>query len=119
MIDKLFALSISAGDIGLDGAPQSVTQASVDGVLNTVYLWAGIVAVLVIIIGGIRYTTSNGDPAQVKAAKNTILYAIVGLVVIIMAAAITQFVVQGTAGSAGGASQTGGGATPPAGNATP
>jgi hypothetical protein len=46
-----------------------------------------------IIYGGIRYTTSAGDSSHVKAAKDTILYAVVGLVVAILAYAIVNFVV--------------------------
>jgi hypothetical protein len=53
----------------------------------------GIIAVIMIILGGIRYTTSNGDQAGVKAAKDTILYAIVGLVVTISGYAIVTWVV--------------------------
>lgn len=90
-------IKISAGDIGI--SKTALDETTLASVLNTVYMWAGIVAIVVIIIGGIRYTTSNGDAGQVKSAKNTILYAVVGLIVIIMAAAITQFVIRGTAGS--------------------
>lgn len=69
----------------------------VDSVLKTVinillYI-IGIVAVIMIIIGGIRYTTSNGDSSSIKSAKDTILYAVIGLVVAIMAWAIVNFVV--------------------------
>ena len=52
----------------------------------------GFISVLMIIIGGIRYTTSNGDQGQLTSAKNTILYSVVGLVVAIMAYAIVNFV---------------------------
>lgn len=95
MIDKLAqGISITAGDLGLQDAPKDVSESNLESILMTVFLWAGIVAVLVIIIGGIRYATSGGDPNGVKSAKNTILYAVVGLVVVIMASAITQFVIQ-------------------------
>ncbi|MEO5499573.1 MAG: pilin [Candidatus Saccharimonadales bacterium] len=53
----------------------------------------GAVAVIMIIIGGIRYVVSGGDQGAVTGAKNTILYAVVGLVVAIMAYAIVNFVV--------------------------
>ena len=52
---------------------------------------------IIIVIGGIRYTSSNGDPGSVKAAKDTVLYAVVGLIVVIMAAAITDFVIKNVA----------------------
>ena len=46
-----------------------------------------------IVIGGIKYTVSNGDTTAVTSAKNTILYAVIGLVVAIMAYAIVSFVI--------------------------
>lgn len=52
----------------------------------------GAVAVIMIIIGGIRYITSNGDQAQVTGAKNTIMYAVIGIVVALLAYAIVNFV---------------------------
>jgi hypothetical protein len=53
----------------------------------------GAVAVIMIVIGGIRYTISQGDSTAVTAAKNTILYAVIGLVVALLAYAIVHFVV--------------------------
>ena len=61
-------------------------------IVNILFVVLGIASVLMIIIGGIRYTTSNGDSGQVTSAKNTIMYAVVGLVVAIMAYAIVNFV---------------------------
>lgn len=52
----------------------------------------GAIAVVMIIIGGIRYTTSNGDSASIKSAKDTILYSVVGLIVAILSYAIVNFV---------------------------
>lgn len=62
-------------------------------VINLLLTVIGIIAVIMIIVGGIRYTTSNGDASQTKSAQNTILYAVVGLVIAIMAYAIVRFVV--------------------------
>lgn len=53
----------------------------------------GIIAVIMIIVGGIRYVTSAGDASRVKAAKDTIMYSVVGLVVAILAYAMVTFVV--------------------------
>ena len=61
-------------------------------VINTFLVVLGMVAVIMIIIGGIRYTTSNGESAQIQAAKNTILYAVIGLVIAMLAFAIVNFV---------------------------
>lgn len=62
-------------------------------IVNVLLFIAGAIAVIMIILGGIRYVTSNGDQAQVKAAKDTILYSVVGLIVALLAFAIVQFVV--------------------------
>lgn len=82
------------------GAPDNVTED--DGLIKKVVnllLWAiGIISVIMIIIGGIRYATSNGDSNQVTAAKNTIMYAVIGLVIAIFAYAIVNFVLFQTAG---------------------
>jgi hypothetical protein len=65
----------------------------VKNVINILSLVVGIAAVVMIIIGGLRYVTSNGDSGQVGNAKNTILYAVVGLVVVALAQVIVRFVV--------------------------
>lgn len=88
---------ISKDDLNLPGANDQIGSGDVQAVLNIVYLVAGITAVVVIIIGGIRYVTSDGDSSGIAAAKNTVMYAVVGLVVVIAAAAITNFVIQNVA----------------------
>jgi hypothetical protein len=62
-------------------------------VTNAALFLIGAVSVLMLIYGGIRYTVSGGDTKQVTDAKNTILYAVVGIVVAIMAYAIVNFVI--------------------------
>ncbi|MDQ5953358.1 MAG: hypothetical protein QG647_92 [Patescibacteria group bacterium] len=58
-----------------------------------IFSWiVGIVSVIMIIYGGFRYITSGGDSNGVTAAKNTILYAIIGLVIVALAQVIVQFV---------------------------
>jgi putative exporter of polyketide antibiotics len=66
----------------------------INTIVNILLYILGAIAVVMIVIGGIRYTTSNGESAQMTSAKNTILYAVVGLVVSIMAYAIVNFVVK-------------------------
>jgi hypothetical protein len=74
------------------GGGPSLTGA-IDNIVNTLLFIIGIIAVLVIIIGGIMFATSAGDPSRAKRAKDTILYAVIGLVVAILAYAIVNFVV--------------------------
>jgi hypothetical protein len=61
-------------------------------VINTLLTILGTIAVIMIVIGGLRYVTSSGDASHVKAAKDTILYSVVGLVVAILAYSIVNFV---------------------------
>lgn len=62
-------------------------------VVNVLLFIIGLISVIMLIWGGIRYTTSGGNANSVTAAKNTIMYAIIGLVVAIFAYAIVNWVV--------------------------
>ena len=61
-------------------------------IVNIFSVVVGVVAVIMIIIGGFRYITSGGDSGNVTSAKNTILYAIIGLVIVALAQFIVKFV---------------------------
>lgn len=89
----LYYLLTIVGRPALNVNVERIDEESVlTGVLNTVYAVAGIVAVIAIIGAGFFYVTSQGGSEGVKKAKNTILYAVIGLVVVIMAFSITWFV---------------------------
>ena len=62
-------------------------------ITNTILYIVGIIAVIMLIIGGIKYVISGGDAKKVTDAKNTILYAIIGLVIAFLAFAIVNFVI--------------------------
>lgn len=62
-------------------------------VVNLLLYVLGIIAVIMIVVGGIRYTTSGGDSSGTKAAKDTIMYAVIGLIVAMLSFAIVNFVV--------------------------
>jgi hypothetical protein len=72
---------------------ENKTTAFVTNLTNLLLFAIGVISIIMIIIGGIRYTTSNGDSSQITSAKNTILYAVVGLVVAFMAYGIVNYVV--------------------------
>ena len=61
-------------------------------IINILSLVVGVVAVVMIIIGGFKYITSGGDSGNVTGAKNTILYAVIGLVIVALAQIIVRFV---------------------------
>jgi hypothetical protein len=62
-------------------------------ITNVLLFIIGAVSVIMLIIGGIRYTVSQGDSTAIQNAKNTILYAIIGIVVAILAFALVNFVI--------------------------
>ncbi len=64
-------------------------------IINWIVGVAGLIAVVVVIIGGVTYMTSNGDPGKVKKGKDTILYGIIGLLICALAFAIVNFVIGG------------------------
>ena len=90
-------------DCGNSDIPQSVREAAgcsgttdslpniIINVLNAIIGIAGLVAVIFVIIGGFQYMTSTGDPGKTKKAKDTILYAVIGLAVCALAFAIVNF----------------------------
>jgi cytochrome bd-type quinol oxidase subunit 2 len=61
-------------------------------VINVFSVVVGVVAVIMIIAGGFRYITSGGDSNKISGAKNTIIYALIGLVVVALAQVIVKFV---------------------------
>lgn len=88
----IFAIDkINPSDIGLEN-PATDANATIGNILTVVYTWAGIVCVLAIVIAGLFYATSTGNATTTKRAREAILYAVIGLIVIMMAFVITQFV---------------------------
>lgn len=61
-------------------------------IANVLIFLTGAVAMIMVIIGGLRYVLSQGNPGAVEGAKNTILYAVIGLIIAIMSYAIVNFV---------------------------
>ena len=90
-----------AGLAGRTNSEQNLT-AMIGTILNIVYGVIGIVTVIMIILGGVNYATSQGDSTKVKKAKDTIMYGIIGLVIVLLAFAITNFVLSGITGNATG-----------------
>ncbi len=72
--------------------PQGTVNGLITTVINIFSVVVGVVAVVMIIIGGFKYITSGGDSGGVTSAKNTVLFAIVGLIVVALAQIIVRFV---------------------------
>ncbi len=74
---------------GSDQLPSVIT-----GIVETVIGICGLVAVAFIIVGGVQYMSSSGDASKIKQAKNTILYAVIGLIICALSFAIVNWVIQ-------------------------
>lgn len=66
---------------------------AVQNIVSAIIVVMGIVAVIFIVVGGVQYITSSGDAAKTKKAKDTILYACIGLIISALAFAIVNFVI--------------------------
>jgi hypothetical protein len=69
-------------------------------VINLFSVVVAVIAVIMIIVGGLKYIMSGGDSGNITGAKNTILYAIVGLVIVALAQFIVRFVLDKVGGAA-------------------
>lgn len=92
--------SLCSGSQTASGSSGSCTSTEANGsiqtiatkVVNIFSLIVGIVAVIMIIYGGFRYITSGGDSGKVSSAKNSLIYAIVGLIIVAIAQLIVNVV---------------------------
>lgn len=82
----------SANDCDNDQEGEDRVIGIIRTVINVLSLLVGSICVIMIIVGGFRYLISGGDSNGVTAAKNTIIYAIVGLVIVLLAQALVRFV---------------------------
>lgn len=95
--------ALGSGSCGGGGDSEQI-DSTLSTVVNILSIVVGVIAVFMIIIAGIRYITSNGDPGATKTARDTIIYAIIGLMIVALAQAIVRLVLTriGEAGGGGG-----------------
>ena len=83
---------------GTNGCAATPGEPTVDKLINTIInilsVLVGVIAVIMIIWGGFRYVTSGGDSSKTGTAKNTIVYALIGLVIVAFAQTLVKFVLQ-------------------------
>lgn len=90
----LAVLVASVPKDAVNNIPQvSASQSQVVNAFNAVLAIAGAVAVIFVILGGLRYATSQGNSDALRSAKEMIIYALVGLVVVAIAFGIVQIVI--------------------------
>ena len=84
--------NVAGGPTCLFGKDAADNDCVLTIIINFALYFIGAISVLMLIIGGVRYTLSGGNEKAVSAAKNTILYAVIGVVVALLAYAIVNFV---------------------------
>jgi heme/copper-type cytochrome/quinol oxidase subunit 2 len=95
--------AIECGSSCASGNGQSSSKAetnvnnTINSIVNILSAVVGVIAVIMIIIAGFRFVTSAGNPESAKAARSTIMYAVIGLVVVALAQVIVRFVLTNTA----------------------
>ncbi|MNH58404.1 hypothetical protein D3C73_102000 [compost metagenome] len=103
-------MSIQSGVQSARGDGQPVTLFGAGGIFTTIVnillFIIGALSVIMLIIGGIRYTVSGGNQSAITAAKNTIMYAIVGIIIAVLAYAIVNFVLSALLGGGTGTGGT-------------
>ncbi len=82
-----------AGDSTVCQTPQDDIVPTIRGIASIISIIAGVAAVIVLVVGGIRYISSNGENEQIAQSKRTIIFAVIGLVVIGLAQVIINFVI--------------------------
>jgi hypothetical protein len=86
------AISITCGDIGNCPSKTPTLDLALTNIIAIVFSLVGGLSLVFLLYGGLRYVISRGDPSQIKAAKDTITYAIVGIVVAIAMGSIVAFI---------------------------
>jgi hypothetical protein len=92
--------STTCNDANITGSGKSITDL-IRQIIDILSVIIGAIAVVMIIIGGFRYVTSGGNAESTKSARQTIVYAIIGLVIVALAQIIVHFVLNSTANVSG------------------
>lgn len=85
--------AVDGGSGCADPAGESSLGDTVKNVINILSLVVGMVAIIMVIVGGLKYVTSQGDSSGVASAKNTIIYAVVGIIIVTLAQVMVRFVI--------------------------
>ena len=91
-MSSLRTLAQIIGPDDLDIPKNSADASALQTILSTVFLLAGGIALIFIVVGGLKYVLSAGDPSQTAKAKDTILYAVIGLIIALLAFVIVGLV---------------------------
>lgn len=90
MLERFFAnISVTANDLGISDAK---IEQRLPVIFQTIFFWGAALALIAILLAGVIYATSGSDETRLRQAKSTILYACVGLAIMLLAFAITSLI---------------------------
>ena len=95
LVSQLADIVIDPNQVNLPNKNRAIDSGVVSNVLHIVFGVAGAIALIVIILAGLQYVLSQGNPQSAAKAKDTILYALVGLVICLIGYGVVSFVVKG------------------------
>lgn len=90
--DACAGIGLSGTDCNGGGDVQAQAGSIAGTLVNLFSIIVGVAAVVMIMVAGVRFTTSSGDPSKVSSAKSTLLYALIGLALVAAAQTIVHFV---------------------------
>ena len=97
-MEKIFTQIAAGATVNAVNGGGDTLVSDVTNILNAIIGVLGLVCVVVMIVGGVNYMTSAGDPGKTKKGKDTILYGLIGLIVCVLAFALVNFVIGGILG---------------------
>ncbi len=83
------------------GQTETAILGAIRSVVNSILTLVGIIAVIFVIIGGVRYITSQGDESAAAQAKLTVIYAVLGIVIVILSSVLINMIILSTGGGKG------------------
>lgn len=89
---KNLQISTGGGEACVSGEAETTVNNLVTTIINIFSAVVGIVAVIMILYGGFKYITAGGDSSRITSAQHTIIYAIIGLIIVALAQIVVQFV---------------------------
>ncbi len=95
------AVGLAQGVQPFAGTQSGSLVGAITTIVNIMLMIVGVIAAVMLVLGGVRYIISQGDEDQTEQAKNTILYALIGLIVIGLSAVVVNFVLGAVAGQGG------------------
>lgn len=92
--DVCSGLQTTGAGAGCTAGEGATVDSVIAAVINILSVLVGVIAVIMVIVGGFKYVTSGGDSSSIQSAKNTIIYALIGIAIVALSQTIVKYVLQ-------------------------